>query len=146
MRTRINYKQDDWESLLSVIMFVVNNQIKVLLHNKTPIGIEMAITPIVPADLISRATLSKAVNTGRLRGLLSRPVATLPFVVDGFFALRRRRFLRQEGVFLLQGGDFQRPWKRCSMVAKCVLEVEIAIGKLPSKSMINTSRSQVLQL
>ena len=57
LRTRINYKQDDWESLLSVIMFVVNNQTKVLLHNKTPIEIEMAITPIVPADLISRATL-----------------------------------------------------------------------------------------
>ena len=25
---------------------------------------------------------------------------------------------RYGGVFLLQGGDFQRPWKRCSMVAK----------------------------
>ena len=30
-----------------------------------------------------------------------------------------------------QGGDFQRPWKRCSMVAKWPLEVEIAMGKLP---------------
>ena len=35
------------------------------------------------------------------------------------------------GVFLLQGGEFQRPWKRCSMVAKWPLEVEIAMGKLP---------------
>ena len=30
--------------------------------------------------------------------------------------------------FLLQGGEFQRPWKRCSIIAKCVLEVEIAMG------------------
>ena len=35
------------------------------------------------------------------------------------------------GVFLLQGGEFQRPWKRCSMIAKCVLEVEIAMGAAP---------------
>ena len=37
----------------------------------------------------------------------------------------------EEGVFLLQGGEFQRPWKRCSMVAKWPLEVEIAMGILP---------------
>ena len=36
-----------------------------------------------------------------------------------------------EGVFLLQGGEFQRPWKGCSMVAKWPLEVEMAMGKLP---------------
>ena len=35
------------------------------------------------------------------------------------------------GVFLLQGGEFQRPWKRCSIIAKCVLEVEIALGAAP---------------
>ena len=35
------------------------------------------------------------------------------------------------GVFLLQGGEFQRPWKRFSMIAKCVLEVEIAMGTVP---------------
>ena len=29
----------------------------------------------------------------------------------------------------MQGGEFQRPWKRCSMVAKWPLEVEIAMGK-----------------
>ena len=38
---------------------------------------------------------------------------------------------RYGGVFLLQGGEFQRPWKRCSIIAKCVLEVEIAMGILP---------------
>ena len=38
---------------------------------------------------------------------------------------------RYGGVFLLQGGEFQRPWKRCSMVAKWRLEVEIAMGILP---------------
>ena len=43
-------------------MFVVNNQNKVTLLDKTPIEIEMTITPIVPADLISQVTLSKAVN------------------------------------------------------------------------------------
>ena len=35
------------------------------------------------------------------------------------------------GVFLLHGGEFQRPWKRCSMVAKWRLEVEIAMGTVP---------------
>ena len=35
------------------------------------------------------------------------------------------------GVFLLQSGEFQRPWKRCSMVAKWRLEVEIAMGTVP---------------
>ena len=35
------------------------------------------------------------------------------------------------GVFLLQGGEFQRPWKRGSMVAKWPLEVEIAMGAAP---------------
>ena len=35
------------------------------------------------------------------------------------------------GVFLLQGGEFQRPWKRCSIVAKWPLEVEIAMGTVP---------------
>ena len=35
------------------------------------------------------------------------------------------------GVFLLQGGEFQRPWKRCSMIANCVLEVEIAMDTVP---------------
>ena len=38
---------------------------------------------------------------------------------------------RYGGVFLLQGGEFQRPWKRCSIIAKCDLEVEIAMGILP---------------
>ena len=28
----------------------------------------------------------------------------------------------------MQGGDFQRPWKRCSIIPKWVLEVEIAMG------------------
>ena len=35
------------------------------------------------------------------------------------------------GVFLLQGGEFQRPWKRCSIIAKWPLEVEIATGAAP---------------
>ena len=35
------------------------------------------------------------------------------------------------GVFLLHGGEFQRPWKRCSMIAKWPLEVEIAMGTVP---------------
>ena len=35
------------------------------------------------------------------------------------------------GVFLLQGGEFQRPWKRCSMVANAPLEVETAMGHCP---------------
>ena len=38
---------------------------------------------------------------------------------------------RYGSVFLLQGGEFQRPWKRCSMVAKWPLEVEIAMGTVP---------------
>ena len=33
--------------------------------------------------------------------------------------------------FLLQGGEFQRPWERCSIVAKWPLEVEIAMGAAP---------------
>eukprot|EP01048_Picozoa_sp_COSAG05_P015328 COSAG05_NODE_1835_length_3992_cov_2.405343_4_plen_184_part_00 len=36
------------------------------------------------------------------------------------------------GVFLLQGGEFQRPWKRCSMVANPPLEVRIAMGAAPA--------------
>ena len=28
----------------------------------------------------------------------------------------------------MQGGEFQRPWKRCSMVANAPLEVEMAMG------------------
>ena len=35
------------------------------------------------------------------------------------------------GDFLLQGGEFQRPWKRCSMVANRDLEIEIAMGAAP---------------
>ena len=35
------------------------------------------------------------------------------------------------GVFLLQGGEFQRPWKRCSIIAKWRLEIEIAMGAAP---------------
>ena len=61
LRTRINYKQTDWEVLLSAIMFI-NNQQKCSLLNQTPIEIEMNITPIVPADLILRVTLEKAVK------------------------------------------------------------------------------------
>ena len=38
---------------------------------------------------------------------------------------------RYGGVFLLQSGEFQRPWKRCSMVAFSPLEVEIALGAAP---------------
>ena len=41
------------------------------------------------------------------------------------------------GLFLLQGGEFQRPWKRCSIIAKCVLKVEIAMfyhSKVRSRS------------
>ena len=38
---------------------------------------------------------------------------------------------RYGSVFLLQGGDFQRPWKRFSMVANQGLEVEIAMGHCP---------------
>ena len=38
---------------------------------------------------------------------------------------------RYGGVFLPQGGEFQRPWKRCSIIPKCVLEVEIAMGQCP---------------
>ena len=38
---------------------------------------------------------------------------------------------RYGGVFLLQGGEFQRPWKRCSMVPNQRLEVEIAMGHCP---------------
>ena len=35
------------------------------------------------------------------------------------------------GVFLLQGGEFQRPWKRCSIIPNQGLEVEIAMGAPP---------------
>ena len=35
------------------------------------------------------------------------------------------------GAGRVQGGEFQRPWKRCSMVANQRLEVEIAMGILP---------------
>ena len=40
---------------------------------------------------------------------------------------------RYGSVFLLhlQGGEFQRPWKRCSMVANQGLEIEIAMGTVP---------------
>ena len=38
---------------------------------------------------------------------------------------------RYGSVFLLQGGEFQRPWKRCSIIAKWPLEIEIAMGILP---------------
>ena len=45
-------------------MFVIkkNNQQKCSLLNKTPIEIEMDITPIVPADLISTVTLETAIK------------------------------------------------------------------------------------
>ena len=35
---------------------------------------------------------------------------------------------RYGSVFLLQGGEFQRPWKRCSIIANRDLEIEIAMG------------------
>ena len=38
---------------------------------------------------------------------------------------------RYGSVFLLQGGEFQRPWKRCSIIANRDLEIEIAMGILP---------------
>ena len=31
----------------------------------------------------------------------------------------------------MQGGEFQRPWKRCSIIAKWPLDVEIAMGAAP---------------
>ena len=31
----------------------------------------------------------------------------------------------------MQGGEFQRPWKRCSIIAKWPLEVELAMGRRP---------------
>ena len=65
LRTRVNYLQDDWEQLLSVIMFVCNNQDKVALMGRTPIEIETGATPIVPIDLASKLTLAKAVDKNR---------------------------------------------------------------------------------
>ena len=62
LRTCVNYSQDDWEEQLSAIMFVINNQEKCSLLNKTPINIEMNINPIVPADLITDITTAKAVS------------------------------------------------------------------------------------
>ena len=38
---------------------------------------------------------------------------------------------RYGSVFLLQGGEFQRPWKRCSIIANRDLEIEIAMGGAP---------------
>ena len=43
-------------------MFVINNQEKCSLLNKTPIQIEMNINPIIPADLITDITTAKAVR------------------------------------------------------------------------------------
>ena len=59
LRTCVNYNQDDWEVRLSAIMFVINNQEKCSLLNKTPIQIEMNINPIIPADLITDITTAK---------------------------------------------------------------------------------------
>jgi len=62
LRTCVNYSQDDWEEQLSAIMFVINNQEKCSLLNKTPIQVEMNINPIIPADLITDITTAKAVS------------------------------------------------------------------------------------
>ena len=47
---------------------------------------------------------------------------------------------RYGGVFLLQGGEFQRPWKRCSMVANRGLEIEIAMGTVPMPISVSRPR------
>ena len=60
-----------------------------------------------------------------LVGVKPTPLHISPHTVYPYLRIPRG------GVFLLQGGEFQRPWKRCSIIAKFVLEVEITMGVTP---------------
>ena len=60
LRTRVNYKQDDWCSLIPYLLFVLNNQEKAALLGKTPMQVELGIRPLTPMDLVSAVTTAKA--------------------------------------------------------------------------------------
>ena len=61
-RTMVETRVDDWEEMLCATEFVINNQDKCSLLGKTPIQIELHITPIIPSDLITDITTAKAVK------------------------------------------------------------------------------------
>ena len=51
LRTRVNYRQDDWESLTPEILFVLNSQEK-----KASMEVDIGIRPVTPMDLAIRDT------------------------------------------------------------------------------------------
>ena len=60
LRCFVSYSQDDWEDLLPMLMFVINNQVKDSISGYSPMQVELAITPILPVDLINGVAHSKA--------------------------------------------------------------------------------------
>ena len=60
LRTRVNYRQDDWESLIPEILFVLNSQEKKALLGKCSMEVDIGIRPVTPMDLVSTITAAKA--------------------------------------------------------------------------------------
>ena len=59
LRTRINYKQDDWEELIPALLFVINTMEKSTLLGKSPMQIELGFQPRVPFDMITEISRHK---------------------------------------------------------------------------------------
>ena len=69
LRTRVNYKQDDWCSLIPYLLFVLNNQEKAALLGKTPMQVELGIRPLTPMDLVSAVTTAKAEKVNSIKNV-----------------------------------------------------------------------------
>ena len=60
LRTRVNYRQDDWEDLIPFILFILNMIEKKTLLGKCPMEVELGILPLTPMDIVSEITAAKA--------------------------------------------------------------------------------------
>lgn len=60
LRTRVNYRQDDWEDIIPYILFVVNMMEKKTLLGECPMKVELGVKPLTPIDIVSEITAAKA--------------------------------------------------------------------------------------
>ena len=131
LRTRINYSQDDWEDRLCATEFVINNQDKCSLLGKTPIQIEMDITPIVPSDLITDITTAKAVKRNT-RG--SEPQSAAEARIQ---ELTDERIKISEHIAYVQDQQKKYADKRRMAVSEFLVPGAKAFLNIPKEQMIN---------
>ena len=131
LRTRINYEQDDWEEMLCATEFVINNQNKCSLLGKTPIQIELDITPIIPSDLITDITTAKAVKKNT-RG--SEPQSAAEARIQ---ELTDERIKISEHIALVQGQQKKYADKRRMAVSEFLVPGAKAFLNIPKEQMIN---------